>query len=60
MGHTDAAAKSFTAAQQLNPDDKLLKQLVQLTSPPASPASQTPPAPPAAGIQQIRRSLLNS
>lgn len=47
MGHDSAAAKQFRLALDLLPNDKLIKQLVGMTSPPGSSTSNsTPPAPP--------------
>lgn len=46
MGHGDAAAKQFKDALALLPEDKLLKQLVAMTSPldkTGKPATTTPP-----------------
>lgn len=47
MGHTNNAAKQFQAAQALLPDDKLLQQLVAMTTSgsPSTPASAPAPIP---------------
>lgn len=50
-GHPDQANGQFVIAQQSNPDDRLLKQLVAMTTPPkaaSTDASATPAAPAAA------------
>jgi tetratricopeptide (TPR) repeat protein len=46
MNHADAAAKYFQIALKLLPEDKLLKQLVPMTSPQQKPQGSAPPAPP--------------
>jgi tetratricopeptide (TPR) repeat protein len=47
MNHPDAAAKQFREALALLPDDKLLKQLVAMTTPPKeTPTTPAPPTPP--------------
>jgi hypothetical protein len=49
-GHTDAARGEFQLAQKSNPDDRLLKQLVMMTTPPApanTDATAANPATPA-------------
>ena len=46
MGHKESAEKAFSLALQQLPGDKLLTQLVGMTSPPDAKA-KTPPAPPA-------------
>lgn len=47
MGHTNNASKQFQAAQALLPDDKLLQQLVAMTTSgsPSTAASAPPPIP---------------
>ncbi|MBL8818243.1 MAG: hypothetical protein JNL58_19605 [Planctomyces sp.] len=47
MGHKEAASKFFAIALQLLPGDKLLTQLVDMTTPPDQKTRKTPPAPPA-------------
>lgn len=55
--HTDNAAKQFKLAQTLLPDDKLLKQLVAMTTPPdAAKSSEPPPAPPAVSPEKVLKS----
>ncbi len=52
--HADNAAKQFKLAQTLLPDDKLLKQLVAMTTPPAeSKKSDAPPEPPAVPSEKV-------
>lgn len=56
-GHNDSAAKQYKLAQALLPDDKLLKQLVAMTTPPdASKTSDTPPAPPTVPPEKVLKS----
>ena len=56
-GHNDNAAKQYKLAQALLPDDKLLKQLVAMTTPPdASKTSDTPPAPPTVPPEKVLKS----
>lgn len=45
-GHTDAARNEFQLAQKSNPDDRLLKQLVMMTTPPNPATSDAPAAAP--------------
>lgn len=49
MGHEQAAAGFFQLALQALPDDKLLSQLVQMTTPEGERTRPSPPAPPAPG-----------
>jgi len=46
MGHAENASKQFKLAQVELPDDKLLVQLVGMTTPPDPAASTVPPPPP--------------
>jgi tetratricopeptide (TPR) repeat protein len=46
MGHAKSAAKQFQAAQKELPEDKLIQQLVAMTTPPEELKQQSVPAPP--------------
>jgi tetratricopeptide (TPR) repeat protein len=54
MGHSDSAAKLFQEAQALLPDDKLIQQLVAMTSPPESRRSAAPPRPDVSGEKSLK------
>jgi tetratricopeptide (TPR) repeat protein len=56
-GHNDNAAKQYKLAQNLLPDDKLLKQLVAMTAPPdASKKTDTPPTPTTVPSEKVLKS----
>lgn len=53
-GHNESASKQYKLAQNLLPDDKLIKQLVAMTTPPdESKKSDTPPAPPTVSPEKV-------
>jgi tetratricopeptide (TPR) repeat protein len=57
MGHDSAAAKQFQLALTLLPDDKLIKQLVGMTTPPDESKKPTePPAPPVTPAEKVIKS----
>lgn len=55
MGHADSAARQFKEAQSLLPDDKLLHQLVAMTSGQETPQKPAPPAPPMPPEKVLKR-----
>ncbi len=56
--HAEFASKQFKLAQALLPDDKLLKQLVAMTTPPdaAKESEATPPEPAAVAPEKVLKS----
>lgn len=53
-GHAESALKQFKQAQAELPDDKLIKQLVTMTTPrDASKLAETPPEPPAVPPEKV-------